>query len=158
VRNLLLWQLMVACGIAWLAEQIKGSLQNAFDATHLILVHHNPLSIRFRFDEKRFDVDGAYDVEHEIIRSRVDKATIKGDKQRLTQPGNIAIVYSRPEEEEEMLAYITFLRNKEFLCDGVERLELDDLPGVQGLRALRVEVKLDSPAIEARVKQVMGGS
>jgi GAF domain-containing protein len=158
VRNLRLWQLMVSCGIAWQTEQIKSSFRNPFDTTHLILVHHSPLSIRFRFDEKRFDVDGAYDIGHEIIRSRIDKATIKGGDQRLTQPGKIAIVYSRPEEETEMLGYITFLRNKEFLCDDIERVELEDLPGVQGLRALRVGVKLDSTAIEARVEQMMSGS
>ena len=158
VRNLRLWQLMVSCGIAWQAEQIKSSFRNPFDTTHLILVHHNPLSVRFRFDEKRFDVDGAYDIGHEIIRSRIDKATVRGGEQRLTQPGRIAIVYSRPEEEEEMLGYITFLRNKEFLCDDLERLKLNDLPGVQGLRALRVGVKLDSPAIEDRVRQMMSGS
>ncbi len=149
---------MVSCGIAWQTEQIKGTLRNPFDATHLMLVHHNPLSIRFRFDEKRFDVDGAYDIGHEIIRSRIDKAMVKGSDQRLTQPGKIAIVYSRPEEEEEMVGYITFLRNKEFLCDALERLELDDLPGVQGLRALRVGVKLDSTAIESRVEQMTCGS
>jgi hypothetical protein len=157
VRNLRLWQLMVSCGIAWQTEQIKGSLRNPFDATHLILVHHNPLSIRFRFDEKRFDVDGAYDIGHEIIRSRIDKAMVKGSDQRLTQPGKIAIVYSRPEEAEEMLGYINFLQNKEFLCDDLERLELDDLPGVQGLGALRVGVKLDSTAIESRVEQMVSG-
>jgi hypothetical protein len=157
VRNLRLWQLMVSCGIAWQTEQLKDSFRNPFETTHLILVHHSPLSIRFRFDEKRFDVDGAYDIGHEIIRSRIDKATIRGGDQRLTQPGKLAIVYSRPEEETEMLGYITFLQSREFLCDDVERVELDDLPGVQGLRALRVGVKLDSTAIEGRVQQKMAG-
>lgn len=156
VRNLRLWQLMVSCGIAWQTEQIRSCFR-PFETTHLILVHHDPLSIRFRFDEKRFDVDGAYDIGHEIIRSRIDKATVKGGEQRLTQPGKIAIVYSRPEEEEEMLGYITFLKNQEYLHDDVEKLKLDDLPGVLGLRAVRVGVNLDSRAIAERVEQLSAG-
>ncbi|HMK36150.1 MAG TPA: GAF domain-containing protein [Desulfomonilaceae bacterium] len=158
VRNLRLWQLMVSCGIAWQTEQLKKSFTNSFDTTHLILIHHSPLSIRFRFDEKRFDVDGAYDIGHEIIRSRVDKALVKGGEERLTQPGQIAVVYSRPEEGEEMIGYCTFLQNQGYLVDGLEMLELDDLPGVQGLKALRVRVNLDSDAIAERVRRLTLGS
>ncbi len=44
----------------------------------MLLVHSNPLAIRFRIDEKRFDVDGAYNARYEIIKKRVDKANIKG--------------------------------------------------------------------------------
>ena len=59
VRNLRLWQLMVACGIAWHVESLKTAGNVSLDATHLILVNRSPVSIRFRFDEKRFDVDGS---------------------------------------------------------------------------------------------------
>ena len=150
VRNLRLWQLMVACGIAWHAEDIRKSLKFPLDATHLILVSHSPVSIRFRFDEKRFDVDGAYDVGHEIIRSRIDKATVKGRNERLTQPGKIAIVYSRPNEYQEMTHHIDFLQGQGYLDDDLESLELDDLPGVQGLRALRVGISLQSATLAER--------
>ena len=68
------------------------------ETTHLVLVQHAPLSIRFRFDEKRFDVDGAYDVRYEIVKKRIDKAVITGPDERVTQPGKIAIVYSQPAE------------------------------------------------------------
>lgn len=151
VRNLRLWQLMVACGIAWHAEDVRKSLKVTLDATHIILVNHSSVSIRFRFDEKRFDVDGAYDVGHEIIRSRIDKATVKGRDERLTQPGKIAIVYSRPNEYQEMINHISFLQGQDYLNDDLESLELDDLPGVQGLRALRVGVKLESTRLASRV-------
>jgi GAF domain len=155
VRNLRLWQLMVACGIAWHAEDIRKSLKFPLDATHLILVSHSPVSIRFRFDEKRFDVDGAYDVGHEIIRSRIDKATVKGRNERLTQPGKIAIVYSRPNEYQEMTHHIDFLQGRGYLDDDLESLELDDLPGVQGLRALRVGVSLQSATLAERAGSVL---
>lgn len=154
VRNLRLWQIMVACGIAWHTEQLKRDLKVSLDSAHLVLVNHSPLSIRFRFDEKRFDVDGAYDVGHEIIRSRIDKATVKGHGERLTQPGKIAIVYSRAEEEREMRRHIDFLRHEGFLKGSLESLDLDDLPGVQGLRALRVTIDLDSPTLARRVERL----
>ncbi len=146
-KNLRLWQLMVACGIAWHVENLKTTGNVSLDATHLILVNRTPVSIRFRFDEKRFDVDGAYDIAHEIIRSRIDKATVKGGIERLTQPGRIAIVYSRPDEFQEMSRHINFLQHRGFLNDDVESLELNDLPGVQGLKALRVGVNLESRAL-----------
>ena len=98
LKNLRLWQVKVAAGIAWHTEQLKASLKVPLDTAHLILIQDTPLSIRFRFDEKRFDVDGAYDVRQEIIKSRLDKAVVKGGRERLTQPGKIAIVYSHQEE------------------------------------------------------------
>ena len=41
------------------------------------LVHDEPMAIRFRADEKKFDVDGAYNMRYEIIKKRIDKALIK---------------------------------------------------------------------------------
>ncbi|MBM3299097.1 MAG: hypothetical protein FJY85_03990 [Deltaproteobacteria bacterium] len=156
VRNLRIWQIMVACGLAWHAEQLKSTLKIPLAATHLILVNHNPLAIRFRFEEKRFDVDGAYNIGHEIIRSRIDKAVVKGRSERLTQPEKIAIVYSRPEEAQEMLRHIEYLQSVGFLLSDVEPLDLDDLPGVKGLRALRVGVNLESKALDNRMRFLAG--
>jgi len=156
VRNLRLWQIMVACGIAWHTEDLKSSLAVPLDATHLILLHSSPLSIRFRFDEKRFDVDGAYDVAHEIVRSRIDKAVVKGGTERLTQPEKIAIVYSRPEEAREMRQHVDFLQSEGYLTGDLEYLELGDLPGVQGLKAMRVRVDLESSALAERARRVVG--
>ncbi|MBI5570026.1 MAG: GAF domain-containing protein [Desulfomonile tiedjei] len=150
VKSLRLWQIILACGIAWHADQLKGVLKVPLTATHLILAHRSPLAVRFRFDEKRFDVDGAYDVAHEIIRSRIDKATVRGRNERLTQPEKIAIVYSRSDESQEMLGHIGFLQNRQILRDDLEQLDLDDLPGVQGLRALRVGVNVESPLLAKR--------
>ena len=67
----------MACGIAWHVEQLKSTQAVSLDATHLILVNHAPLSIRFRFDEKRFDVDGAYNIRYELVKKRIDKARIR---------------------------------------------------------------------------------
>lgn len=103
-----------------------------------------------RFDEKRFDGDGAYNTGREIVRSRIDKATVRGSRERLTQPGMIAIVYSRLDEWREIVKHIEFLHNETFLKGETESFELEDLPHVQGLRALRVTVNLESARLAER--------
>jgi hypothetical protein len=148
LKNLRLWQLMVACGVALRVERLKSRLPVALDITNLILIQHAPLSIRFRFDEKRFDVDGAYNVRYEIIKKRIDKATIRGTTERLTQPGKIALVYSHATEAAEWREYIEYLQRLGYLTRDVEELELDELQGAQGLRALRVTVDLANRELE----------
>ncbi|MBW1778266.1 MAG: GAF domain-containing protein, partial [Deltaproteobacteria bacterium] len=142
LKNLRLWQLKLSAGFARLSESLKSELKVPLETTQLILVQDTPLSIRFRFDEKRFDVDGAYDIRHEIIKSRIDKAVVKEKDERLTQPGKIAVVYSHPKEGREIRRHIEFLKSEGWLTGSTESLELGDLPGVQGLKALRVEVNL----------------
>ena len=137
---------MVTCGIALRVNRFKEKLPVPLEVTHLVLVQHAPLSIRFRFDEKRFDVDGAYDIRYEIVKKRIDKAVIRGSKERVTQPGKIAIVYGQTSEAQEYRGYLEYLRHLGYITDEVEELELDDLPGVHGLRALRVTVALKEVA------------
>jgi len=146
IKNMTLWQLMLSCGLALHAENIKHKLNMPLETCHLILVNHTPLSIRFRFDEKRFDVDGAYDVRQEIIKSRLDKAMIKGSKERLTQPNKIALVYSNPAEGRQIKQHINFLMKKGKLHNDLEFLDLDNMPEVRGLKALRVGINLESKA------------
>jgi hypothetical protein len=156
LKSLRLWQLMVVCGIAARADRLAAELPLPLHATHLVLVQHAPLSIRFRFDEKRFDVDGAYDIRYEIVKKRIDKALVKGTTERVTQPGRIAIVYGQPAEGQEYRGYLEYLRHLGYVAGEVEELELEELQGVHGLRALRVVVALrDSldgrPAAAARI-------
>ena len=142
LKNMRLWQLMVACGVALRVERLKDRLPVRLDITSLILIQHAPLSIRFRSDEKRFDVDGAYNVRYEIIKKRIDKAIIRGTTERLTQPGKIALVYSHSSEAAEWREYIEYLQRLGYLTPDVEELELDELQGAPGLRAMRVSVDL----------------
>jgi GAF domain-containing protein len=147
LKSLRIWQLMVACGVAARADRLTAELPVPLQTTHLVLVQHAPLSIRFRFDEKRFDVDGAYDIRYEIVKKRIDKALIKGTTERVTQPGKLAIVYGHSAEAAEYRGYIEYLRYLGYVTGGIEELELEELQGVHGLRALRVTVALrDVPA------------
>ena len=140
LANLRLWQLMTTCRIVWALQERSGELPMQLDTTLLIFVQSTPLAVRFRRDEKRFDVDGAYNVRYEIVKKRIDKALIRGTGERLTQPGRIAIVYSQDRDAAEYRGYVDYLRSAGFLEDDVEELELEDLQGVFGLRALRVRV------------------
>ncbi len=137
--NLRLWQLQMMCQIENVAHTARKEMEHDLQVASLILVHSNPLAIKFRMDEKQFDVDGAYNIRYEIIKKRIDKAHIKGSNERLTTPGKIAIVYSQDKDAKEYLKYIKFLQSKKRL-GVIEKLELEDLQGVSGLKALRVEV------------------
>lgn len=145
LRNLRLWQLVTMAGCALEARDLRSQLPLALDVTHLILVQSSPLAIRFRPDEKKFDVDGAYNIRYEIVKKRIDKATILGTGERLTQPGKIAIAYSLASEQKEYLRYIDYLAEAGYLKPGVEQLDLEPLQGVTGLRALRVTVADEMP-------------
>ncbi|UKM65783.1 GAF domain-containing protein [Flavobacteriaceae bacterium GSB9] len=138
--NLRLWQLQVMCEM----ENEYYSNQHLYpitlDVASMILVFNQPLSIRFRMDEKQFDVDGTYNARYEVVKKRVDKAFIKGTQERITQNGKITIVYSQKEDEEEYLRYIRFFQSKKALNKDVEILELEDLQGVTGLKAIRVGI------------------
>jgi ATP-dependent exoDNAse (exonuclease V) beta subunit len=144
LRNLRLWQLMVMCEAVRLTEGLKDKLAVPLETTHLILVQDSPLTIRFSPDERHFEVEGAYDIRHEIIKKRIDKAVIKATSERLTQPGKIAIVYANRQEAAEYLEYLDYLQSIGYLADDIENVELQDLQGAQGLSALRVTAALQA--------------
>lgn len=146
LKNLRLWQLIVICKYAHKCHQIKSKLKSPIDLAHLVAVQSQPLSIRFSYEEKQFIVEGAYNVRYEIMKKRIDKARIKNSKQRLTQPDKIAIVFSNEGEKEEYLRYIDYLTNEGYLGQAVEQLELEDMQGVHGLKALRVAIDYDAMA------------
>lgn len=149
LKNFRLWQLLLSCEIEKRMEQLKPRLKIELQITQLILVHDHALAIRFRPDEKQFDVDGAYDIRYEIIKKRIDKATVKHTGERVTQPGKIAVIYNQPKVYDEYKHYFEYLVSRNIISDDIEELELDELPGAIGLRALRVAViptRISEPA------------
>ena len=141
--NLRLWQIQVLCQMEYEHNRIKETLPYPLNVTSLILAFSAPLSIRFRMDEKHFDVDGTYNARFEIVKKRIDKAFVKGSRQRITAPGKLTIVYSNHEEEAEYKGYIQFLQSKKMLDASIDMLEVEDLQGVSGLKAMRVKVCYD---------------
>jgi hypothetical protein len=142
---------MMTCGIVNRCDELKNKLPVPLETAHLILVQDTPLTIRFQFDEKKFDVSGSYNIRYEIMKKRIDKAEIRGKEERLTQPGKIAIVYSQNSEAAEYKEYIEYLQSKGYLKRELEEIELEDLQGVHGLRALRAAVNIKSSAFDTPV-------
>lgn len=138
--NLRLWQLATMCEMENRFYQLQKSTPIKLNAASLILVFNSTLSIRYRMDEKKFDVDGTYNARYEIIKKRIDKAYIKNTEERITQKGMIVIVYSQSSDEREYLRYIKYLQTKDYLTDEVETVELEDVQGVIGLKAIRANI------------------
>ncbi len=149
LRNIRLWQLVVMCEITRKIHELRPSLPMPLTTAQMILVHSIPLSIRFRMDEKRFDVDGAYNIRYAILKKRVDKARVVQTGERLTQPGRVAIVYQQENEREEYLEYIEFLRSEHYLEGDLEDVSLKPMQGVEGLRALRFKVDVKARPLNA---------
>lgn len=144
LERLRLWQLLVTAEMEIEQHRLKNILPYHLGVTSLILVFSAPIAIRFRMDEKHFDVDGAYNIRYEVIKKRIDKAYIKGTHERITSEGTITIVYSKAEEEAEYNHYIRILQTAGILTYKVEHLDVEDLQAVSGLKALRVGVAYET--------------
>lgn len=159
LRNLRLWQLLVMCEMENEFHSLRKELTAPVEIASLILVYSTPLSVHFRMDEKKFDVEGAYNARYEIIKKRVDKAHIKGTKERITQPGHIVIVYSQEQDANEYRTYLQFLASKGYLKHKIEDVALEDLQGVHGLRALRVAVDYaGSMGVDELIREIEEGT
>jgi hypothetical protein len=144
LRNLKIWQLTTLARAAQLSHQVVKDLQAPLQTTQLILAHQYPISISFRTAERKFDVDGAYNIRYEIIKKRIDKVHLRDTNQRLTQPDKLAIVYSHQKEADEYLEFLEFLTEEGLFTGEVEKLDLEELQGVSGLKALRVGINVST--------------
>jgi len=140
LHRLRLWELMVIAEMEIAHNELKPILPYHLNVASLVLVFAMPISIRFRMDEKHFDIDGAYNIRYEVIKKRIDKAHIKNSHERITRKGKITIIYSNAEEEQEYMQYIQILQNAGILAPDPEHFNVEDLQGVSGLKAIRVGV------------------
>jgi hypothetical protein len=145
LKNIRLWQMQSMAEVARITDKLLPLLKVPLQTTQLILVHSQCISISFRKDERKFDVEGSYNIRYEVIKKRIDKARLKNSAERLTQPGKIAIVYSNQKEAQEYQEYIEFCQDKRLLKAGIEMLELEELQGIKGLKAMRVAINLEHP-------------
>lgn len=152
LKNIRLWQLTSMVEIARLSRGLIGEIPFPLETTQLIFIHSNPIDISFRNDERRFDVEGAYNIRYEVVKKRIDKVLIKGKDERLTQPDKISMVYFNPDEAKEYMEYIQYMQVQGYFNDDLEQLDLEELQGVSGLRALRVGVKYLEPKKETEKK------
>ena len=148
VRSLKLWQLSLLAKAARISNTLEKRLNLSLQTTQLILAHSIPLSISFRRKERKFDVDGAYNIRYEIIKKRIDKVHLRDSEERLTQPGTVAIVYSQQKERDEYLQFVEYLQNQGLLGEEIEHLDLEDTQGISGLKAIRVNVLLENENLQ----------
>ncbi|MCJ0743779.1 hypothetical protein [Pedobacter montanisoli] len=144
LKNMRLWQLQSMVEIARLTNRLVNKMVKPLLTTQLIFIHSNPIDISFRNDERRFDVEGSYNIRYEVIKKRIDKVKIRDKDERLTQPGKIALIYHNTFEANEYLTYISYLQEQKLLTTDVEMLELEELQGISGLKALRVGVNYEA--------------
>jgi hypothetical protein len=144
LKNLRLWQLSSMAAIARLTASLLPTMPKPLRTTQLIFVHNHTIDISFRADERKFDVEGAYNIRYQMIKKRIDKVHIKDTEERLTQPHKIVLIYFDNKDIEDYLPFINYLQEKGILCDDLEDLALEDLQGLSGLRALRVGVADDA--------------
>jgi hypothetical protein len=138
LKNLRLWQLSSMIAVAKKTHSLQSEMSKVMQTTQLIFIHNNPIDISFRPDERKFDVEGAYNIRYQMIKKRIDKAHIHGTGERLTQPNKIALIYFEKKDVEDYLPFIKYLQETNAISNEVEELDLEDLQGLSGLRALRL--------------------
>lgn len=135
------WELETVLHMGLVASAIQSKIPYKLETTQLILANTSPLNIRFRADEHRFDVEGSYSIRYEIVKKRIDKVRVRDTNERLTQSGKIAIVYIYSGELEGYLKEINDYIQQGLLENEIEYLDLENLQGVVGLKAIRVTMK-----------------
>jgi hypothetical protein len=156
LKSLKIWQLKLLCQSALLGEKVKKTLTLPLELAHLVVSQTDPVTIYFDLQEKKFKVEGTYNIRFEFVKKRIDKAFIKSTQERLTQPGTIAVVYSLDKDREEYIRYFDFLQFLGYIKPAYGDYILEDMQGIQGLRALRVEVDLKRLAELVDMDSILG--
>jgi hypothetical protein len=143
LKNLRLWQLSSMAAIAKITHEMLPNLSKPLQTTQLIFIHSSTIDISFRNDERRFDAEGGYNIRYQVIKKRIDKVHVADSDERLTQPGKIALVYFNRRDADEYISHIQYLQEQGILLNDLEYLDLEELQGVAGLKALRVGINLE---------------
>lgn len=143
LKNLRLWQISSMAAIAKITHEMLPSLLKPLQTTQLIFIHSSTIDISFRNDERRFDAEGGYNIRYQVIKKRIDKVHVADTNERLTQPGKIALVYFNRRDADEYISHIQYLQEQQILLNDLEFLDLEELQGVAGLKALRVGINME---------------
>lgn len=143
LKNLRLWQLTSMAAIAKITHEMLPNLSKPLQTTQLIFIHSSTIDISFRNDERRFDAEGGYNIRYQVIKKRIDKVHVADTNERLTQPGKIALVYFNRRDADEYISHIQYLQEQGILLNDLEYLDLEELQGVAGLKALRVGINME---------------
>lgn len=140
LKNLRLWQLSTMAEVIRMTKALLVSMPVKLQTTQLIFIHNHTIDISFRADERKFDVEGAYNIRYQMIKKRIDKVHIRDTKERLTQPNQLALIYFNKRDIEDYLPFVSYLQELGTFSKDVEELDLEELQGLSGLKALRIGV------------------
>ncbi|MEO0408589.1 MAG: GAF domain-containing protein [Cyanobacteria bacterium P01_A01_bin.135] len=141
LKSLRYEQLRGICHCARRAYEIQTEFDTALEMTHLVLVQD--LTVDIFHDERTdrpFEVRGTRDTRYEIVKKRIDKAVDHKTRDRITQPGELTVVYSTGSERQEYEEYLRYLRREGWVGNTIESGTVEPLQGVTGLKYLRVPV------------------
>lgn len=123
-----------------IATRLLKTMPKELHTTYLIFINGEPIDIYFRNDEKRFDIEGTFNIRYQMIKKRIDKVHLLNSEERLTQPDKIAMVYLNQQDADEYVGFIKTLQQEKILNNDLEYLDLEELRVVQSLKALRVGI------------------
>ncbi|WP_431214458.1 hypothetical protein ACQ86N_06430 [Puia sp. P3] len=75
LRNLRLWQLNSMATIVRLTHALLPQMPERLETTQLIFVHSSSIDISFRKDERRFDVEGGYNIRYQVVKKESTRCT-----------------------------------------------------------------------------------
>ncbi|MGF1567423.1 MAG: GAF domain-containing protein [Nodosilinea sp.] len=135
-------QLRAVCDCARQGFTLKATCDTDMELTHLVLVQAVTVDIvHDETTERLFDVRGTRDTRYEIVKKRIDKACDAETGERITQPGQLTIVYSTAEEWQEYQRYLRYLHREGLVDDPIEQGVVEPLQGVNGLKFARVQIR-----------------
>ena len=140
LRDIRREQIISMANIGIELNQLKNNLPEPMEVTLLIFMHSSTIDISFREDERRFDVEGGYNIRYHVVKKRIDKVRIKHSKERLVRPNTIAIVYQGDALEEEIRSLMADVVKLNLIESDWEFCTLEDIKGVSELRAIRANL------------------
>jgi hypothetical protein len=72
-----------------------------------------------------------------------------GTTERITQPGTVAIIYTQEKEAREYDRYFEFLEARGYIHNAIEHLDVEQLQGIHGLKAMRIKVNYDEENVKS---------
>ena len=141
-KNFELWQLQSLIGVTRMVEELQGQLEMPLQTAQLLFAYGASINIQFKIEEKQFDVEGGINVGYEILKKRIDKATIEGRDERLRKAGTVSVIYLQAKDKKKYQGFMSYLARKGYLDTPIEHFDLAPMQGVKGLKALRAKVRM----------------
>lgn len=134
-------QLRGMCDNGRVCFRLRDRYDMTLNVSHLVLVQHTTIDIfHDEQTEKLFDVQGTRDTRYEIVKKRIDKAVDTQQRERITQPGMLTVVYTNEHEWAEYQQYFRYLVREGWIDSHIESGTVEKLQGITGLKFSRVRI------------------